>query len=109
MCPALESLFTTLKRQDLDYLEILAPLVIEKARALRFDLRQMVDWAAGLIRAYGLKKDEERKSLDGLSLEYLSYVGLGSRPITNPKRLFSNEQSYMSHSRKRHAPNNLRG
>lgn len=107
MCPELESLFLTLKKQDLDYSQTLAPLVIEKAKAPGFNLREMVDWASELIQAYGLKKDEEKRSLDGLSLEYLTYIGLGNCPITKPKWLFP--KIHNGHFRKRPTSINLKG
>lgn len=75
-------------------------MVIEKTRALDFDVGQLASWATGLVQAFGLKKDEEKRSLDGLSLDYLSYIGLSSLPIARPKAIFDEEVNMVGQPRK---------
>lgn len=108
MCLELETLFITLKRQKLEYSNTLVPLVEEKSRESDFDLSQMAKWVAGLAKAFGLKKDVERKELDGLNLEYLSYIGLGNLTFAKPIGILPEETQITVPQCKRMAGCNLK-
>lgn len=82
--------------------------MIAKARDPDFDLKQLRIWVAGIIQAFGLKKDKERRSLDGFNPDLLSYVRLGSSPFTRPKGIFE-APSILGQNRKRPARNSPKG
>lgn len=66
ICPELNSLELTLLRQEVCREETLQSVVMEKVRKPNFEIQHLGEWAAGLLKEFGVKKDIERKALDRL-------------------------------------------
>lgn len=78
MCHELASLQTTLKRQSLGSSEILQDLAVGKLKDSNLSLLSLANWAAETLKEIAVKKDFDRRGLEGLDPDLLSYVGLGS-------------------------------
>lgn len=72
VCPKLNSLELTLKWQEVCREDILRNLVMEKVRSPDFELKQLEEWAVGLLKEFGIKKDIEQLALEGLDPRLLS-------------------------------------
>lgn len=78
MCHELASLKTTLKRQSLGNSETLQEIVVGKLKDSNLNIISLANWAAETLKEIALKKDHDRRGMDGLDPDLLSYVGLGS-------------------------------
>lgn len=58
--------------------------MMERLRKTYFDMDQMAGWASKIIMELGSKNDKERRALDGLEPEFLSYIGLGRAAFSRP-------------------------
>lgn len=85
MCPELNSLETTFLRQDVCEVDTLRSAVMEKFRDPRFGTFQLTEWAATVLKEFGVKKDRERRAFDGLDPDLISYIGLGGLTFIKPQ------------------------
>lgn len=84
MCPELNALELILKQQEVCRDDTLRSVVMNKVREPYFDLKQLMEWAAGFLKEFGVKKGLERQAMDGLDPELLSNIGLGSLMFIKP-------------------------
>lgn len=66
--------------------ETLRSAVMEKFRDSGFGNFQLTEWAAIALKEFGVKRDRERQALDGLDLDWQSYIGLGGLTFTKPQK-----------------------
>lgn len=62
-CQELAALEMTIERQELGITEEFKEIVVDLLRDPNFDLQQLVNWASGLLKDYGIRRNLERKKL----------------------------------------------
>lgn len=76
MCPQLDALELTLKLHEIGQNGLLQSAVIEQISKSNFKIHQLADWASNVLLELGSKKDKERRTMDGLDPNLISYIGL---------------------------------
>lgn len=76
MYPPLNALDLTLKLHEVGQPDTLQMEVTECLRDANFDLNQLAGWASRALLEFGIEKEKDRRALNRLDQELLSYIGL---------------------------------
>lgn len=99
----LAALELTIERQNLGITEEIKEIVVDMLRDPHFDLQYLAKWASGLIKAYEIRRNLERKSFDGLSPDFLEFTRLERLKINSPKDKFHKDSFILGPNHKRSA------
>lgn len=86
MCPLLAALDLILKLQEVGQPNNIQMEVMDQLRGVDVDLKQLASWASRMLMENGVERGRDRRDLDGLDPELLSYIGLSKNTFSKAQK-----------------------